>query len=148
MDRDRGRKLRSSENPELDKAGLAHAGGGSGFAFQDDKGDAEERSMERTFDEEQRIRLSITLRRVRIDPREKRREYIERLERLMEECDRIISDPQGWEDIQVQAMGILIRAIRVCYDLVTDEQVDQLEEEFEKLKRKIAERLRRAETER
>ena len=56
----------------------------------------------------------------------------------MRECDSIISDPEGYEEIQVQAMAILIRAIKVCYGLVTDDQVETLEEEFEKLKRRIA----------
>ena len=60
----------------------------------------------------------------------------------MAECDRIISDPGGFEELQVKAMAILIRSIRVCYELVTDEQVDSLEEEFEALKRRIAERDR------
>jgi len=60
----------------------------------------------------------------------------------MRECDRIISDPGGFEELQVKAMAILIRSIRVCYELVTDEQVDSLEEEFEALKRRIAERDR------
>jgi hypothetical protein len=60
----------------------------------------------------------------------------------MRECDRIISDPEGYEELQVKAMAILIRSIMVCYELVTDEQVDSLEEEFEALKRRIAERDR------
>ena len=97
--------------------------------------------MEGTDDRRQRVRLSITARRVRIDPRKKRRSYIGRLERLMRECDQIISNPEGYEEIQVQAMAILIRAIKVCYGLVTDDQVETLEEEFEKLKRRIAEKI-------
>ncbi|MDH5704059.1 MAG: hypothetical protein OEY99_07575, partial [Aigarchaeota archaeon] len=90
----------------------------------------------------QQVRIRLTPRRVRIDPRKKRRRFIRRLERLMQECDRIISDPEGFEEIQVQAMAILIRAIKVCYILVTDEQVEDLEEELEKLKRRIAEKIR------
>jgi hypothetical protein len=35
---------------------------------------------------------------IRIDPIEKRQSYIRRLERLMVECDWIISDPDGFED--------------------------------------------------
>lgn len=65
----------------------------------------------------------------------------------MKECDRIISDPEGYEEIQVQAMAILIRAIKVCYALVTDEQVEALEKEFEALKRRVAERDRAREAE-
>ena len=61
---------------------------------------------------------------------------------VMQECDSIISDPEGFEELQVKAMAILIRAIVVCYSLVTDEQVVTLEEELEALKRRIAERDR------
>jgi len=142
MDRERRGGSRDEKGSKLDKAGVATPSGGSGTPLQNDSDDAEEEEVEGIPDKEQRVRLSITLRRIRIDPREKRIQYIKRLERLMEECDAIIADPEGYEDIQVQAMGILIRAIRVCYELVTDEQVEQLEEEFERLKRKIAERLR------
>ena len=51
----------------------------------------------------QRVRLSITARRVRIDPHKKRRSYIRRLKWLMVECDRIIADPHarnGWKKIK------------------------------------------------
>jgi len=65
----------------------------------------------------------------------------------MQECDGIISDPEGYEEIQVKAMSILIRAINVCYSLVTDEQVEDLEREFKALKRRIAERDRKTESE-
>jgi hypothetical protein len=77
--------------------------------------------MEREDNEGLRVWLGITPRRVRIDPRKKRADYIRRLERLMRECDRVISDPQGYEELQVKAMAILIRAIQVCYVLITDE---------------------------
>jgi hypothetical protein len=130
------------EVPRLDKAGMADAGGGHDAPVRSDQGDAEAPPMEREDNEELRVWLGITPRRVRIDPRKKRADYIKRLEQLMRECDRVISDPQGYEEIQVKAMAILIRAILVCYKLVTDEQVEALEEEFEALKRRIAERDR------
>jgi hypothetical protein len=65
----------------------------------------------------------------------------------MRECDKIITDPEGYEELQLKAMAILIRSIIVCYDLVTDEQVEALEEEFEALKRRIAERIRAGKSE-
>lgn len=65
----------------------------------------------------------------------------------MAKCDKIISDPEGYEELQVKAMAILIRSIVVCYELVTDEQVEALEEEFEALKRRIAEKDRAGKTE-
>ena len=68
--------------------------------------------MEGKTDGTQRIRVSFTARRVRIDPRKKREEYIHRLERVMSECDMIVSDPEGYEDLQVKAMAVLIRAIQ------------------------------------
>jgi hypothetical protein len=71
--------------------------------------------------------------------------YIQRLEGLMQECDTIISDPEGFEEIQVKAMSILIRAVKVCYGLVTDEQVETLEEELAKIKRRIRERAQPSE---
>ncbi len=121
---------------------MAGVGGGHGADVQGHREASEATPVARKSDGGQRVRLSITARRVRIDPRKKRRSYIIRLEKLMAECDRIISDPGGFEELQVKAMAILIRSIRVCYELVTDEQVDSLEEEFEALKRRIAERDR------
>ena len=81
-----------------------------------------------------RIRASFTVRRVRIDPRRKRAEYVERLEALMGELDGIISDPSGYGDIQVRAMNALVGAIRMCYRIVMDVDVERLEVELEGLK--------------
>jgi len=134
------------DHSEQNQKGVAESGGGSGAPIQGHKEDAEASEVEGE-EKTRRIWLGITLRRVRIDPRKKRVSYIRRLEKIMKECDKIISDPTGWEDIQLRAMAILMRAIQICYDLVTDEQVEALEEEFERIKRKITERLRGAEAE-
>jgi len=91
----------------------------------------------------QRIRLSITARRVRIEPDKKRRSYIRRLERVMRQCDKIINDPEGYEELQVKAMAVLIRAVKVCYDIVTDVEVEMIEAEAEKIRRALEERRRR-----
>jgi len=136
------------EGPTLqDTEGIPRAGGGHGAPLQNDKGDAAPAPVEWKDHGSERVRLSITARRVRVDPRKKRRSYIIRLERLMAEGDGIVSDPEGFEELQVKAMAILIRSIVVCYELVTDDQVETLEEGFEALKRRIAERARADEAE-
>ena len=61
---------------------------------------------------------------MRIDPRRKRAEYVERLEALMGELDGVISDPSGYGDLQVRAMNALVGAIRMCYRIVVDVDVD------------------------
>ena len=81
-----------------------------------------------------RVRAGFTVRRVKIDPRRKRAEYVERLEALMGELDGIISDPSGYGDIQVRAMNALVGAIRMCYRIVLDVDVKDLEDELEGLK--------------
>lgn len=111
------------EGPALqDTAGVPRAGGGHGAPLQNDKGDAAPGPVVGEDHGSERVRLSITTRRVRIDPRKKRRSHIIRLERLMAECDGIVSDPEGFEELQVKAMTVLIRAIKICYELVTDDQ--------------------------
>jgi len=82
-----------------------------------------------------RIRLLVTARRVRIDPARKRARYILRLEGVMRELDRMISDPEGFDEIQVKAMNAMIRAVRMCYRMVRDVDVERLEDELEELKR-------------
>ena len=82
------------------------------------------------------------MRRVRIDPAEKRRRYIRRLEAVMKECDRIVSDPKGYEELQVKALAVLIRAVKVCYEMVTDAEVEMIEAEAEEIRRLLEERRR------
>ena len=60
----------------------------------------------------------------------------------MRECDKIVSDPEGHEEIQVKAMAVLVRAVKVCYSLVTDAEVEILEKELKEIKRRIADRDR------
>jgi len=57
----------------------------------------------------------------------------------MRRCDGIIADPGGVEDVQVRAMEVLIRAVRVCYRMVGDAEVEELEREVEELKAREAE---------
>jgi len=100
-----------ADDAEQDKERLAGPRRGHDAPVQGREEAAEAQEVAGTDDGGHRVRLSITARRVRIDPAKKRRSYIRRLERVMRECDSIISDPQGYEEIQVQAMAILIRAI-------------------------------------
>ncbi len=81
-----------------------------------------------------RVRASFTLRRVRVDPAGRRAELIARMEGLMAGLDAIIADPSGVEDIQVRAMNSLVSAVRMCYRMVVDVDVERLEVELEGLK--------------
>jgi len=71
---------------------------------------------------------------VRVDPAGKRAEYIARMEGLMAGLDAIIADPSGVEDIQMRAMNSLVSAVRMCYRMVVDVDVERLEVELERLK--------------
>jgi hypothetical protein len=93
----------------------------------------ETRSMERQGHRGDRARLYFTTRRIRIDPDKKRQNYITRLERIIRQCDRIISNPHGVEDVQIKAMSVLIKTIKVCYGLVVDVEVKSLEREVKEL---------------
>jgi hypothetical protein len=88
-----------------------------------------------------RVRASFTLRRLRIDPGRKRGEYLLRLEALKAELDSVTSDPRGVEKVQLRAMDVLVRVVRMCYRMVVDVDVERLEFELETLK----EESRRAE---
>jgi len=59
-----------------------------------------------------------------------------RLERIAQQCDEMISDPRGVEDLQVRAMSVLIRAIKACYGMVVDVEVETLEREVTELEEK------------
>ena len=81
-----------------------------------------------------RVRFFITARRVRIDPAEKRAEYIDRLERLVEQLDGMISSRGVRQKVRLRAMDVLIRTIGTCYGIVSDIEVEELEVELETLK--------------
>ena len=81
-----------------------------------------------------RVWAGFTVRRVVIDPEERRVLYLARLEGLMWELDGIIADPVGFERIQLDAMKVLIRAVRMCYSIVRDVDVEMLEDELEGIK--------------
>jgi hypothetical protein len=80
------------------------------------------------------IRFKVTVRRVRIDPQRKRREYVERLEELLKELDAIISSPNTPRKLKLRAIDTLVRVIRGCYEIVRDVDVEDLESELEKIK--------------
>jgi hypothetical protein len=55
----------------------------------------------------------------------------------------MIMNPEGVEEVQVKAMSVLIRAIKVCYGLVVDVEVETLEREVAELEeeeRQLAEK--------
>ena len=60
-----------------------------------------------------RIRVKVTLRRVRIEPAEKREEYIARLEKAIKFCENVLNNPGAVEEIQLEALDVIIRAIRM-----------------------------------
>ena len=91
----------------------------------------------------QSVRLRITARRIRIEPDKKRRSYIRRLEGVMRTCDTIVADPETPEDVRVKALAVIIRAVKVCYNIVTDVEVEMIEAEAAEIRRALEERRRR-----
>lgn len=123
----------------MDKAEDAGAEGGPGVDAEGDRGASASGALEGERCGGLRVWVGFTCRRVRVDPERKREEYIARLEAVMDYCDRVASDPGGFEGLQVRALDVMIRAVRVCYGLVSDLEVGLLEGEVEELKRREAE---------
>jgi len=80
-----------------------------------------------------RLQVFITARRVRIDPEEKRREYIERLERLIEGLDKLANNRRVERKTRLRAVEVMVKVINTCYGIVRDIEVEMLEREFEEL---------------
>jgi len=66
-----------------------------------------------------------------------------RLERVMKTCDAMVADTETPEAVKVKALAVLIRAVKVCYEIVTDVEVEQIEEQAEEIRRALEERRRR-----
>ena len=80
-----------------------------------------------------RPRTNLILQRKYVHPREKRQEYIERLENLFEQLDSIQHNENIPTKTKLRAMDTLNRTIKTCYVMITDIEIEELEEEFKRL---------------
>lgn len=87
----------------------------------------------------QRIGIKVTVRRVRIKPDEKREEYVRRLEKVIRFCEGVVNNPSAAEIIQLMALDVIIRAIRMGYTIVKDVDVENLERYTEEIKAQLKE---------
>jgi hypothetical protein len=81
------------------------------------------------------VRTFISTRRARFDPEGKRGEYLRRLEGLMERIDVVLDGEGRAGKGELRAMDVMIRAVRACYVMVRDADVEALEVELERLER-------------
>jgi hypothetical protein len=126
-----------------DQEGLPEATGRHASPHQREK-EAEGGAPLGETDDPDRIHFFITARRVRIDPVKKREQYIERLERLLVHLDHVISSAEVSEKLKLQAMNVLISTVRTCYGIISDIEVEGLENEL----KRITEENQREEAER
>ena len=131
---DRRRKRQNKEAIHLDKEEYATTRQRSNRPVESIKRTQQTESIFRKDETAQKVRVNLTTRRVRIDPEAKRVKYLSRLELLIQELDWIIVDPEGIEEIQLEAMDVLIRAVRLCYRIVQDIDVEILENELAEIK--------------
>lgn len=80
-----------------------------------------------------RPRTNLILQRKYVHPREKRQEYIDRLENLFEQLDNIQQNENIPTKTKLRAMDTLNRTIKTCYVMITDIEIEELEEEFKRL---------------
>jgi len=74
-----------------------------------------------------------TPRRIRINPEEKRREYLDRLEILLQQLSQIVTSKETPMKHQLKAMDILIKTIKNCLEIITDIEIEELEDELQKI---------------
>ena len=84
----------------------------------------------------------ITLRKVRIQPEKKRKDYIKRLENIIKICETALSDPDTVQEIQLKAANVIIRAIRMSYLIVKEVDIENLEQHTKEIQAKLEKRDR------
>ena len=87
----------------------------------------------------QGLELRLRPRRVTIEPRSKRQEYIERIEKVIEKLEEIINSEDADESVRIRAANALARLISTSYIMVVDAEIEKIEEEAEKIKRRMDE---------
>jgi len=78
-------------------------------------------------------RTNLVLQRKYVYPRKKRQEYIDRLENLFIQLDSIQQNENIPTKTKLRAMDTLNRTIKNCYVMVTDIEIEELEEELKRL---------------
>jgi len=87
----------------------------------------------------------IILRRFKIKPEKKRRDYVQRLENIVSICEAALSDPESVQEVQLKAADVIIRAIRMSYTIVKEVDIENLERQTREIKRSFEERDRESE---
>ena len=96
--------------------------------------------MSRVKEKGRGLEFRLTPRRVVIKPREKRHEYIERLDKAIETLEGIINSEEADEKTRIQAANSLARLISTSYVMIADIDVENIEEEVENLKKMMKDR--------
>jgi len=86
------------------------------------------------------LELRLRPRRTVIKPREKRHDYISRLDKAIETLEEILNSEETDEKTRIQAANALARLISTSYGMVQDIDLENIEEEVEKLKKRLDER--------
>ena len=135
MDERRGRDKDDPEPLLADEEDQAQANRGHGVFLRSEE--TPRRTTSLAF-KRAPIHIRLTTRRLRINPKEKRVAYINRLELLWDQLDIIISNTDHDEKTRIKAMNTLIRCIHIVYGIVETVEIEQIEEEIEKIKERQA----------
>ncbi len=90
--------------------------------------------VRRTRQTQNRINVKITLRRVNIDPEEKRAQYLARLEGMIVELNELLCNRATIRSTRLKAMDTMIKALKCCYTIVRDVDIEVLRHDIEELK--------------
>jgi hypothetical protein len=115
------------EEPELfeERGGASEQGD---FAVEE-RGEVDAQGKDSTT-----IDLETAARRSNINPDRKRNEYLEKLELMIRELENMNANPSLIDSKKLKAMDVAIRAVRMCYNIVRDVDVEEIEAELEKIK--------------
>jgi hypothetical protein len=132
------RRERDKDDPEpllADEEDQAQAIGGHGVFLRNEE--TPRRTTSLAF-KRAPIHVRLSTRRIRINPKEKRVAYINRLELLWDQIDIIISNTDQDEKTRIKAMNTLIRCIQIVYGIVETVEIEQIEEEINEIKKRQA----------